>query len=404
MTRHLESSDDESSDDESCSQSDDEVIKSFSYTEKMMRVMLETRNMVQDALNKIVNLTEDIRMVKQELKSIQGPNVLNQRFNDYTTTMENGPACVFENNYPLPVESQVNSFESQVVDYRSAQKGKYTHSPLFETNTALDKTPSLNEYDSQISNYRAKHQENVQSKSEAMNNRMNNQGMALPEEEHNEDQLHSVVIGDSMIKNIDPAKLSTACQGKVKFESISGATVQDVQNKIISIIQNHGCTESVIFHVGTNDLTKNSTETVIHKMESLIDQIKPYTNSIAMSSVIRRNDGKVSNRKVSSFNDMSKQLCQKLNVYFIDNDNINLSHLNGSKLHLNAKGTKELGRKLCGYIRNQDVKGSVDQSFQCRFTNHKPLINHVQDRPRSWQNYLKFVSLTMSLTMRLPKR
>ena len=59
--RHLESSDDESNDDESCSQSDDEVIKSFSYAEKMMRVMLETRNMVQDALNKIVNLTEDIK-------------------------------------------------------------------------------------------------------------------------------------------------------------------------------------------------------------------------------------------------------------------------------------------------------------------------------------------------------
>ena len=330
------------------------------------------------------------------MKAIQGPNVLNQRSNDSITTMENGPACVLENNNPLPVESQVNSFESQVVDYRSAQKGKYIHSSLSETNTALDKTSSLNEYDSQVSNYRAKHQENVQSKSEAMKNRM----MALPEEEHNDDKLHSVVIGDSMIKNIDPAKLSTACQGKVECESISGATVQDVQNKINCIIQNHGCTESIIFHVGTNDLTKNSTETVIHKMESLIDQIKPYTNSIAISSVIKRNDGKVSNRKVSSFNDMSKQLCQKLNIYFIDNDNINLSHLNGSKLHLNAKGTKELGRKLCGYIRSKDVKRSEDQSFQCRFTNHKPLINYAQERPRSWQNYLKFVSQTMRLQKR----
>ena len=49
----------------------------------------------------------------------------------------------------------------------------------------------------------------------------------------------------------------------------------------------------VIIHVGTNDLVKENAKTVSTKLERLIHQVKPLTDTVAISSVIGRSDGKV---------------------------------------------------------------------------------------------------------------
>ncbi len=60
-------------------------------------------------------------------------------------------------------------------------------------------------------------------------------------------------------------------------------------------------------------------------------------NRIALSSIIRRHDIDITS-KILEVNKSLKALCTKHGYAFIDNQNIDKSCLNGSNLHLNAKG------------------------------------------------------------------
>lgn len=73
----------------------------------------------------------------------------------------------------------------------------------------------------------------------------------------------------------------------------------------------------------------------------------------------------------------------KNNVDYIDNSNINDSHLNRSRLHLNNAGDKMLGKNLCAYLKPKgravnnnvhDPSRNVNRAFcQGRYSNHVPL-------------------------------
>ena len=61
-----------------------------------------------------------------------------------------------------------------------------------------------------------------------------------------------------------------------------------------------------------------------------------------MSSIIVRDDISV-NDKIQEVNEGIKELCRNRNYSFIDNSNIKLNALNGSKLHLiNTRGSAAL--------------------------------------------------------------
>jgi hypothetical protein len=68
---------------------------------------------------------------------------------------------------------------------------------------------------------------------------------------------------------------------------------------------------------------------------------------IALSSIIQRHDIEV-NKSV-------KTLCTKLGYAFIGNQNIDKSCLNGSNLHLNAKGSAYLAVNFIKFIRPSDA-------------------------------------------------
>ena len=97
---------------------------------------------------------------------------------------------------------------------------------------------------------------------------------------------------------------------------------------------------------------EDDVEIVVNNLESLIQDVKPHTNKIAISGIIKKSDGEVSENVIYSFNRCTKELCAKLNVDYIVNDNIHWSHLNGSKLHLNQVGDKLLGKNFGTYLRS----------------------------------------------------
>ena len=110
--------------------------------------------------------------------------------------------------------------------------------------------------------------------------------------------------------------------------------------------------DQIIVHVGTNDLASNKRPEQI--AESIIGEatsLKSDTCDVLVSSITVRNDQHC--KKVAQVHIFLKELCKEKNLYYINHDKkITVKHLNGSKLHLNKKGTSILSNTFVESISN----------------------------------------------------
>ena len=279
------------------------------------------------------------------------------------------------------VDSRLN-VEDQIIEYRTVQKTKYC--------AAKDKNEVI---------------------VEELDPKQNYEGLVEKEctekVEQRENKERVLMIGDSMVKHIDEEKIGRAYRGEATCLSISGAKIENLKSKLNNMLKPYHST--IVIHVGTNDLVDETAEEVCNNLEKLVRDIKPHTENIAISSVIERTDGRISQGKIQLFNGMTKEWCVNNNVDYIDNANINSQHLNRSRLHLNRIGDRMLGRNLCTYlkgkrsnntgIRAYQTSSSVNRPcFQDRYSNHIPIRKHRQKEARSlsWKNHLNLVRSMMT--------
>jgi hypothetical protein len=140
-----------------------------------------------------------------------------------------------------------------------------------------------------------------------------------------------VLIGDSIVKNINPKKIS---KKNVIKRTFPGKNAEEIKHEIKSIPTN-STPSHVIIHVGTNNLPINTADECVKNIEDLAHSAKARFpgSRIALSSIIGRHDIDIT----LEVNKSLKALCTKHGYAFIDNQNIDKSCLNGSNLHLNAK-------------------------------------------------------------------
>ena len=183
------------------------------------------------------------------------------------------------------------------------------------------------------------------------------------------------IIGDSMIKNVQPYKM----QRKISpnENSFSGATVDDMKDYARPIIKRNP--DLLILHCGTNDLNANKSPHEIssdimklalglkhHNKDIMIngivlrmDTVKVYSQGIQSRYTVKVYSQGIQSRytvKVYSqgiqVNNVLKSECKKYNFLFIDNEYISAKkHLNGSGLHLNYNGTLMLVNNFLSYIK-----------------------------------------------------
>ena len=154
------------------------------------------------------------------------------------------------------------------------------------------------------------------------------------------------VIGDSIVKNLDGRKM--ARKKNVKVRSFPGATTSDMTDFVKPIIRKKP--ESVILHVGTNDLKSNPEAQIADNIIELANSIRNQQINCVISLLTYRkgniwNSGKTVNKIV-------KRKSEELGIRIIENDNINSSHLNNSGLHLNKRGTISLAKNFIDAIRS----------------------------------------------------
>ena len=159
------------------------------------------------------------------------------------------------------------------------------------------------------------------------------------------------VLGDSIIKHVKSYSLSKSLDNcKVYVKDFPGARVRCMQDYVRPPIRENP--NHIILHVGTNDLTTNiPPEKVVESIIDLASSLKSNSCSVAISNITVRNDRY--RKKVVQVNRHLKTLCIERNFELITHDNIiTEKHLNGSKLHLNKRGTVILSNTFTEAISN----------------------------------------------------
>ena len=157
-----------------------------------------------------------------------------------------------------------------------------------------------------------------------------------------------VILGDS--ERIDGQHLSRSAQ--VMNFSVGGRKVEQVCDDVIKHKAHIAEADSLIFHVGTNDLERDNVGELnakIHKLCKMIKAHAPRQCEVALSSVVNRRDNPSLASKVKQVNQILSNVCDTNRWTYIDNDAVR--DLTRDNLHPNDKGLSFLARNFQDFVR-----------------------------------------------------
>ena len=161
------------------------------------------------------------------------------------------------------------------------------------------------------------------------------------------DRKKVIILGDSLLNDINENGLSK----RLKVVNKPGTTSERLLLQNLDNLIKYQ-PESVIIHVGTNDLTNgtnmlNNAKKIVKELTTKLPKVK-----IAFSELITRKDKKNLDKNVTETNKRLKNYCRQKDIGYIDNSNITEDSLGIKKLHLNRKGNSFLAKNLLKYLTN----------------------------------------------------
>ena len=135
-----------------------------------------------------------------------------------------------------------------------------------------------------------------------------------------EDNLHNLIAGNSIVQGIDEQLFHKGKNNKVV--SLRGKGIEQVRKFLEDF---HGKDpQTIIIHVGSNDLTKDSPEAVNRAFESLVEYVKhKFINSkILISFPLQRVDNIRFNENLDKFTRLLRNVCNKNHVSYIASNNL----------------------------------------------------------------------------------
>ena len=135
---------------------------------------------------------------------------------------------------------------------------------------------------------------------------------------------------------------------RVFVKSFPGATITDMKDYVRPTLKREP--DLLVVHIGTNDLRSELTPNQIAvNIMKLATDVKNEKNDVIVSGITTRSDGL--GQKAREVNTVLAGECSKMNIHFINNDNITNNDLNGSGLHLNHRGTMVLAKNIFEAIK-----------------------------------------------------
>jgi hypothetical protein len=159
-----------------------------------------------------------------------------------------------------------------------------------------------------------------------------------------------LVLGDSILRNVGADKPN------MRVECFPGIRTDQLRR----IMENRdlGYSDSVVIHVGTNDVRKTrNLDFIMGEMYDLVSTAKAkFPDSRLVLSGVLRSKG-VKWRRVGAANDRLEWVAKNLGATFVDpNSWIRDKDLSRDGLHLNRNGAKQLGNlysRVCGLDRER---------------------------------------------------
>ncbi len=158
-----------------------------------------------------------------------------------------------------------------------------------------------------------------------------------------------VLLGDSISKRIDGQRLLK--KGNVINFSKGGRRIENIKEDIISNTSTVSKADSMIIHIGTNNLQRDSIDIFTNKLHELEDTVKCHMNrncEVAFSSILRRKDRLDS--KVDEVNQLISDMCDNNKWTFIDNKAVTASLLSDN-VHPDDRGMSFLARNFQDFLR-----------------------------------------------------
>ena len=131
----------------------------------------------------------------------------------------------------------------------------------------------------------------------------------------------------------------SSATNRVTVKSFSGATIEDMSDFMKPILRKKP--ETVILHIGTNNLRKGDAKSVADGIITLAQSIDQQCSDteIIVSGIISRSDVISASSRVRETNELVKSVCNQKNWIFIPNTNLKTAYLNARGLHLNPSGS-----------------------------------------------------------------
>ena len=118
-------------------------------------------------------------------------------------------------------------------------------------------------------------------------------------------------------------------------------------NEIDEVLK--GKPESLIIHIGTNDLTNNIN--LLTNVEKIVNKVKKTSPDtvLSFSDIVFRKDKKNIEKMRADTNSRLKNFCKQKNIELILNNNLKEEYLGIKKLHLSKKGNTAFARNLLSF-------------------------------------------------------
>ena len=152
-----------------------------------------------------------------------------------------------------------------------------------------------------------------------------------------------LIIGDSIIRRIDRIRLNrNLTVGKAFIKAFPGATVNQLSHYIIPHLESNR-PESIIIHVGTNDIapryeSPKSSSDISNSILQIAEKCREFGVKNIFISGLTCRSLKSELDKVLEVNSFLMNACYEQNYYFINNNNIELGNLYEDGIHLADNG------------------------------------------------------------------
>ena len=158
------------------------------------------------------------------------------------------------------------------------------------------------------------------------------------------DRGKTVIVGDSQLHHVDESRLSGK-SNKTLVRSKGSLKIEEVSSVFRNILEEDA--DKIVFHVGVNNVEKESEDEVIRKYLGLSKTI----TSVTFPSVVKMADKPEPNIKILNISSKLKDVCMEDGYDFIDDTNIGFRHLARDKLHINKEGQRILALNFLNHFR-----------------------------------------------------